>query len=305
MIAFVDAHRADYGVEPICAQLPMAPSVYHAHQHRRAHPETAPARVRQDQDLSARIKDAHRASRGLYGVRKIWHQLRQQGLLIGRERVARLMRVLQLRGVSRQRKRVVTTVPASLAETSRDLVQRGFDAPAPNRLWVADITYVRVRLGFVYTAFVIDVYARFIVGWKVGGRLTDDLTLDALEQALWARQPDRDHALIHHSDRGGQYLSLGYTQRLRDAGLSASVGSVGDAYDNALAETVNGLYKTEVIGRRPRWSDRRQVELATLAWVHWFNHERLLEPLGYLSPAQYEQAYYAQLSAAAGLAALS
>ena len=303
MISFVDAHRDRHGVEPICSELPMAPSVYYAHQRRLAHPETAPRRVREDALLKPQIKAAHKDSYGLYGVRKIWQSLRRQNTQVGRQRVARLMRQLQLRGVSRGRKQVATTVPEPLAEQSKDLVQRHFSAPAPDRLWVADLTYVRVRHGFVYAAFVVDAFARFIVGWKVSTSLSDHLPLDALEQALWARRPAP--GLVHHSDRGSQYLSLRYTQRLIDAGLTASVGSVGDAYDNALAETVNGLYKTEVIGRRPQWANRREVELATLAWVGWHNHEHLLEPLGYMAPAQFEQAYYAQQSAAVRVAALT
>jgi len=296
MVSFIDQHRHVYGVEPICAVLPIAPSTYYAWLQRRRDPASRAARVQRDEVLRAAIQKSWAASRRLYGARKVWRDLLRtppDALGIGRPparcTVERLMRQEGLAGVVRGR-RVRTTVPADLAGRPHDRVKRDFSAPEPNRLWVADFTYVATWAGFVYVAFVIDVFSRFIVGWRVTSTPKTDLALDALEQALWAR-PARD-GLIHHSDRGVQYLSIRYSERLAAAGIEGSVGRVGDSYDNALAESIIGLYKTEVIRRGGPWKGLEAVELATLDWVHWFNNRRLLEPIGYVSPAEFERAYY-------------
>jgi putative transposase len=288
MVAFIDDHRAAYGVEPICAVLPIAPSTYYKAKAREADPSQQPKRAKRDATLREQIRRVWTANFGVYGARKVWRQLGREGITVARCTVERLMRELGLAGVRRGRT-FKTTVPDEAAARPADLVQRAFVATRPNELWVADLTYVATWRGFAYVAFVIDVYARMIVGWRVSTSLRTDLALDALEQALHAR-PRRDR-LVHHSDRGVQYLAIRYTARLAEAGLESSVGSVGDSYDNALAETVIGLYKTEVIHRGSPWRHAEQVEFATLAWVDWFNNRRLLEPIGYVPPAEYERAY--------------
>jgi transposase InsO family protein len=292
MLDFIDEQRSIYGVEPICAVLPIAPSTYYAHKAREAQPGRRPAREQRDEMLSLEIRRVWEESFRAYGVRKVWRQLLREGWAVARCTVARLMRALGLQGVVRGRT-TRTTVPAPASERPADRVQRDFDAPRPNALWVADLTYVATWRGFVYVAFVIDAFARRIVGWRVSNSLRTDLALDALEQAVHERGPDRG-ALIHHSDRGTQYVSIRYTGRLAEAGIEASVGSVGDSYDNALAETIIGLYKTEVIRHRGPWRNLETVEFATLGWVHWFNHHRLLEPIGYIPPAERERAYLRQ-----------
>ena len=293
MIAFIDEHRAAYGVEPICRILPIAPSTYHAHAARRADPERLPARARSDAALMIEIQRVYEANFRVYGVRKVWRQLAREGIVVARCTVARLMRVMGLQGVVRGRK-VRTTVPDLTAACPLDRVNRVFKAPQPNRLWVADFTYVATWSGFVYVAFVIDAYARRIVGWRVSRSARADFVLDALEQALHQRRPCAGGGLVCHSDRGSQYVSLRYTERLVEADIEPSVGSVGDSYDNALAETVIGLFKTEVIHRRGPWRGFEAVEFATLEWVDWFNHRRLLEPIGHVPPAEAEARYYAQ-----------
>ena len=296
MTTFVDDHRADYGVEPICAELPIAPSVYYEHKRREREPERCSARSRRDAALRTRIRHVWESNFGVYGVRKVWRQLQREGVGVARCTVERLMRQEGLKGVVRGEKRR-TTIPDDSAARPADLVDRSFEADGPDRLWVADITYVPTWSGFAYAALVIDAYSRFIVGWRVSGSLRTDLALDALEQAIWARRPDTadpDRGLVHHSDAGSQYLSIRYTNRLAEAGISPSVGSVGDSYDNALAESVIGLYKTELIRQRGPWRDRDQVEYATLDYVDWFNHRRLLEPIGNIPPAEREDNYHRQ-----------
>lgn len=295
MRAFIDDHRGVYGVEPICKVLPIAPSTYYLHAARRADPAKVPARVQRDEHLCAAIQRVWDENRRVYGVRKVWRQLRRESVDVARCTVARLMGRLGLRGVIRG-KGVKTTVSDTAAPCPLDRVNRQFRADRPNALWVADFTYVSTWQGHLYVAFVIDVYARRIVGWKVSSTMRTDFVLDALEQALHARKPFDQGALIHHSDRGSQYVSIRYTERLAEVGIEASVGSVGDSYDNALAETINGLYKAEVIHRRS-WRNREAVEMATLDWVHWFNHHRLLGPIGNIPPAEAEAAYYRQQAA--------
>ena len=290
MTAFIDEHREAYGVEPICSVLPIAPSTYYA-----AKKRPPSARALRDAELLEKVRSVWGASRRRYGARKVWRQLRRQGVSVARCTVERLMRAEGLAGVVRG-KRVFTTQSDETAERPTDLVERDFTAPAPNRLWVADLTYVRTWAGFVYVAFVFDVYSRFIVGWQAASHLRTDLALDALEMALWRRRSDVS-GLVHHSDRGVQYLSIRYTERLEEAGIETSVGSRGDAYDNALAESVIGLYKAEVIRHEGPWKGLEEVEFATLEWVDWFNNTRLLEPIGYVPPAEFEEAYYAQAAA--------
>ena len=301
MIRFVDAYRDNYGVEPICKVLAIAPSTYHAHVARRAKPETAPARVQRDTLLGVEIKRVFNENFQVYGVRKVWRQLLREGYEVARCTVARLMKKMALQGMIRGR-RVRTTVSDKATPCPLDHVNRRFRAPRPNMLWVADFTYVATWSGFVYVAFVIDAYARRIVGWRVSRSAHAGFVLDALEQALHERKPVSGD-LVHHSDRGVQYISINYTERLAEAGLVPSVGSVGDSYDNALAETINGLYKTEVIHRRGPWRSLEAVEYATLEWVDWFNNRRLLEPIGHVPPAEAETAYYAALEEPAALAA--
>ena len=293
MIAFIDEYRAAYGVEPICRVLPIAPSTYHAHAARRADPERLPARARSDAVLRIEIQRVFEANFQVYGVRKVWRQLAREGIVAARCTVARLMRTMGLRGAVRGRT-VRTTIPDPAAACPLDRVNRVFKAPQPNRLWVADFTYVATWSGFVYVAFVIDAYARRIVGWRVSRSARADFVLDALEQALHQRRPFAGTGLVCHSDRGSQYVSIRYTERLAEAGIEPSVGSVGDSYDNALAETVIGLFKTEVIHRRGPWRSFEAVEFATLEWVDWFNHRRLLEPIGHIPPAEAEARYDAQ-----------
>jgi len=301
MISFVDAYRDDHGVEPICRVLAIAPSTYHAHAARRAKPETAPARVKRDDKLSVEIKRVFNENFQVYGVRKVWRQLKREGHDVARCTVARLMKKMALQGVIRG-KRVRTTVSEKATPCPLDHVNRRFRVPRPNALWVADFTYVATWTGFVYVAFVIDAYARRIVGWRVSRSAHAGFVLDALEQALHDRKPVCG-GLVHHSDRGVQYVSIKYTERLTEAGLVPSVGSVGDSFDNALAETINGLYKAEVIHRRGPWRSLEAVEYATLEWVDWFNNRRLLEPIGHVPPAEAEAAYYAALEEPAALAA--
>jgi transposase InsO family protein len=293
MIAFIDAHRGTYGVEPIARLLPIAPSVYHEHAARGRDPDRAPARQKRDSALCQEIRRVFDENFGVYGVRKVWRQMLRDGTRVARCTVARLMRQMGLKGVVRG-KAVKTTVSDKAAPCPLDRVNRQFRAPAPNMLWLSDFTYVSTWQGFAYVAFVIDAFARRIVGWRVSRHARADFVLDALEQALHERRPVQRGGLIHHSDRGSQYVSIRYTERLAEAGIEPSVGSVGDSYDNALAETINGLFKAEVIHRQS-WRSVEAVELATLLWVDWFNTRRLLEPLGSIPPAEAEAAYYAAL----------
>jgi putative transposase len=294
MIRFVDAYRDDHGVEPICRVLAIAPSTYHAHVHRRTNPEAASARVRRDIVLSGEVQRVFNKNFQVYGVRKVWRQLLREGHPVARCTVARLMQKMGLQGVIRGR-RVRTTISDKAAVCPLDHVNRQFKASRPNVLWVSDFTYVATWVGFVYVAFVIDAYARRIVGWRVSRSAHAGFVLDALEQALHDRKPVSGGRLVHHSDRGVQYVSIKYTERLANAGLVPSVGSVGDSYDNALAETINGLYKAEVIHRRGPWRSLETVEYATLEWVDWFNNRRLLEPIGNVPPAEAEAAYHASM----------
>ena len=293
MIAFIDDHRAAHGVEPICKVLPIAPSTYYAHIARRRDPDRASARVRRDAHLRGRIQRVFDDNFRVYGVRKVWRQLRREGEDVARCTVARLMRRMGLQGVVRG-KPAKTTVSDRSAPSPLDKVNRQFQAPRPNALWVSDFTYVATWRGFVYVAFVIDTFARRIVGWRASRTAHAGFVLDALEQALHDRRPVRGGGLVHHSDRGVQYVSIKYTERLIEAGLEPSVGSVGDSYDNALAETINGLYKAEVIHRRGPWRNFETVEFATLEWVDWFNNRRLLEPIGNIPPAEAEARYHAE-----------
>jgi putative transposase len=293
MKAFIDEHREVYGVEPICRVLLIAPSTYYEHAARKANPDRRPARERRDAELSHEIRRVFAENFGVYGVRKVWRQLQREGIDVARCTVARLMRQMGLQGVVRG-KSIRTTVSDAAAPCPRDRVNRQFNAPRPNALWVSDFTFVATWSGFVYVAFVIDAFARRIVGWRVSRSARAEFVLDALEQALHGRQPWRT-SLIHHSDRGVQYVSIKYTERLAEAGIEPSVGSVGDSYDNALAETVIGLFKTEVIRRRGPWRSFEAVEFATLEWVDWYNNRRLLESIGSIPPAEAEAAYYAKL----------
>jgi putative transposase len=291
MMAFVDAHRDQYGVESICRLLPIAPSTYYEHKAREHDPQRIPKRLARDRELRGSIRRIWEENFQAYGARKVWKQLHREQIPVARCTVERLMRQEGLRGVVRGRRKR-TTIANDLFEKPLDRVQRRFVASRPDELWVADFTFVATWAGFVYVAFVIDVFARRIVGWRASRSMHTELVLDALDQALHARQVET--GLIHHSDHGSQYLSIRYTDRLTENGVTASVGSVGDSYDNALAETVIGLFKTEVIYARGPWRSLEAVEYATLKWVDWFNHRRLLEPIGYLPPAQFEQEYYRQ-----------
>lgn len=274
------------GVEPICTALQVAPSTYYAVVSRRPS-----ARQVSDEWLKTEIARVHRDNFGVYGIEKVWRQLKREGIKVGRDRVARLMDDLALSGAVRGKQKR-TTFPAEVSPRPADLVERNFTAAAPNRLWVADLTYVSTWSGFVYVAFVIDVFSRFIVGWRVSNSLHADLALDALEMAIWRRQRQDLSGLIHHSDRGVQYVSIRYTERLEDAGAVRSVGSRGDSYDNALAEAVNGLYKAELIRKRGPWRSLEQVELATAEWVDWWNHRRLHGSIGAIPPAEFEALYH-------------
>jgi putative transposase len=298
MIDFIDDHRGAYGVEPICKVLPIAPSTYHARSAQRRDPARLSARARRDLELKPEIARVFAENLAVYGVRKVWRQMRREGFAVARCTVERLMDEMGLQGVIRG-KPVRTTVSDKAAPCPLDHVNRQFHAPAPDRLWLSDFTYVATWAGFVYVAFVIDAYARRIVGWRASRTAHAGFVLDALEQALHERRPVRGAGLVHHSDRGSQYLSIRYTERLAEAGVEPSVGSVGDSYDNALAETINGLYKAEVIHRRGPWKSFEAVEFATLEWVDWFNNRRLLEPIGNIPPAEAEAAYYASLEPSA------
>ena len=302
MTSFVDKYREAYGVEPICAELPIAPSTYYEQKARQADPSRLPKRACWDVVMCEEIRRVWHKNRKLYGARKVWRQLHREDIEVARCTVERLMRQLNIKGAVRGRK-PQTTIPDELAARPADLVQRDFTATRPNQLWVADLTYVATWAGFVYVAFVIDVFARRIVGWRVSRSLRSDLALDALEQALYAR-PNTEH-LVHHSDRGVQYLSIRYTERLAEAGIEPSVGSVGDSYDNALAETIIGLYKTEVVHQRGPWRNVEHVEFETLDWVDWFNNRRLLEPIGYIPPAEFEALYYQRQETPALVAGLT
>ena len=292
---FIDAHRGTHGVEPICKVLQVAPSGYRRYVARQRAPALRAARTRRDDELVPQIERVWQANMQVYGADKVWRQLAREGTAVARCTVERLMRRQGLRGVMRG-KVVRTTISDNKAPCPLDKVNRQFRAERPNQLWVSDFTYVSTWQGWLYVAFVIDVFARRIVGWRVSSSMRTDFVLDALEQALWARQPERDSSLIHHSDRGSQYVSIRYSERLAEAGIEPSVGSKGDSYDNALAETINGLYKAELIHRRAPWKTREAVEFATLEWVAWFNNHRLLEPIGYIPPAEAEANYYRQLA---------
>jgi transposase InsO family protein len=287
MITYIDQHKDRYGVEPICQLLPIAPSTYYQHTRR---PRSA--RAVRDAQLKVEIARVHAEHFGVYGAGKVWRQLHREGICVARCTVERLMGELHLEGV-RRGKTHKTTTPDGGVPRPADLVDRDFSAQRPNQLWVADLTYVATWSGFVYVALVIDAFSRFIVGWQASRSLRTDLALDALEMAIWRRQAQLD-GLVHHSDRGSQYLAIRYTERLAEAGAVTSVGSVGDSYDNALAETIIGLYKTELIRRRGPWKGIDDLEYTTLEWVDWFNHRRLLEPIGYVPPAEFEAAFQRQ-----------
>jgi transposase InsO family protein len=305
MVDFVEEHRDEYGVEPICEVLPIAPSTYYQHHARRLDPEKRPHRAKRDERLSVEVRRVWDESfDGTYGADKVWRQLKRERVFAARCTVERLMRGMGLRGAVRGRVFKITTIADEAALRPPDLVEREFSATRPNQLWVAELTYVATWAGFVYVAFVVDVFSRSIVGWRVSSSLRSDLALDALEQALHARGPRTD-GLVHHSDRGVQYLSIRYTERLAQAGIERSVGTVGDSYDNALAETIIGLYKTEVIRRKGPWRGIDAVEYATLSWVDWFNNRRLLEPIGYVPPAEFERAYLRAQSSPATEAGLN
>src|SRR5258705_3521957 len=300
MVSFIDEHREEHGVESICQQLEIAPSTYYEYKARLADPSKLCRRAVRDGELRVEIERVWKENFGVYGARKVWRQLLREKVDVARCTVERLMRQMGLQGVVRGRK-ARTTIPDDLAARPADLVQRSFQADRPNQLWVADLTYVVTWSGFVYVAFITDVFSRKIVGWRVSGSLRSDLALDALEQALYAR-PDRE-SLIHHSDRGTQYLSIRYTERLAKAGIESSVGSVGDSYDNALAETIIGLYKAELIRPNGPWRNLEEVGFWTLQWIHWCNNRRLLEPIGNIPPAEFEELYdRSQKESATGVA---
>ena len=294
MMSFIDSHREELGVQPICRELAIAPSSYHEHAARLVDPGKRSARARRDDEIKQQIKRVHDDSSGLYGTGKVWHQMRRTGATVAQCTVERLMRAMGLAGVGRG-KTTITTVSNPKAPCPLDKVNREFRVSRPNALWVVDFTYVHTWAGFVYVAFVIDAYAQRIVVWKVSTTPTASFVLDALEQAIHARRPGPEDGLIHHSDRGVQYLAMNHTQRLAEAKLIPSVGSVGDSYGNALAETINGLYKAEVIWRQRSWPNAFAVEMATLNWVEWFNNHRLFGPIGYIPPAEAEANYYATL----------
>jgi len=302
MIRFIDEHKCEYGVEPICKVLPVAPSTYYKAKELEAKPEKRSMRQLRDEYLSNEITRVWGVNFEVYGARKVWRQLNREGISIARCTTERLMKSLGLHGTTRG-KVVRTTIPDGRVERPMDLVDRVFKADRPNQLWVADITYVRTWTGFVYTAFVIDVFSRGIVGWKVSSSLKSDLALDALEQAIHSREIGEP--LVHHSDRGSQYLSIKYSERLADAGIEPSVGSKGDSYDNALAETINGLYKAELIWKRGPWKCMEQVEFWTLQWVDWFNRRRIMESLGNIPPEEYEMNYFLDQAAAKETSALT
>ncbi|HCN7839770.1 IS3 family transposase [Escherichia coli] len=289
MMPLLDKLREQYGVGPVCSELHIAPLTYYHCQQQRHHPDKRSARAQHDDWLKREIQRVYDENHQVYGVRKVWRQLLREGIRVARCTVARLMAVMGLAGVLRGKK--VRTTISRKAVAAGDRVNRQFVAERPDQLWVADFTYVSTWRGFVYVAFIIDVFAGYIVGWRVSSSMETTFVLDALEQALWARRPS---GTVHHSDKGSQYVSLAYTQRLKEAGLLASTGSTGDSYDNAMAESINGLYKAEVIHRKS-WKNRAEVELATLTWVDWYNNRRLLERLGHTPPAEAEKAYYASI----------
>ncbi|ELB8956878.1 IS3 family transposase, partial [Escherichia coli] len=289
MMPLLDKLREQYGVGPLCSELHIAPSTYYHCQQQRHHPDKRSARAQRDNWLKKEIQRVYDENHKVYGVRKVWRQLLREGIRVARCTVARLMAVMGLAGVLRGKK--VRTTISRKAVAAGDRVNRQFVAERPDQLWVADFTYVSTWQGFVYVAFIIDVFAGYIVGWRVSSSMETTFVLDALEQTLWARRPS---GTVHHSDKGSQYVSLAYTQRLKEAGLLASTGSTGDSYDNAMAESINGLYKAEVIHRKS-WKNRAEVELATLTWVDWYNNRRLLERLGHTPPAEAEKAYYASI----------
>ncbi|WP_374758180.1 IS3-like element IS1203 family transposase [Escherichia coli] len=289
MMPLLDKLREQYGVGPVCSELHIAPSTYYHCQQQRHHPDKRSARAQHDDWLKREIQRVYDENHQVYGVRKVWRQLLREGIRVARCTVARLMAVMGLAGVLRGKK--VRTTISRKAVAAGDRVNRQFVAERPDQLWVADFTYVSTWQGFVYVAFIIDVFAGYIVGWRVSSSMETTFVLDALEQALWARRPS---GTIHHSDKGSQYVSLAYTERLKEAGLLASTGSTGDSYDNAMAESINGLYKAEVIHRKS-WKNRAEVELATLTWVDWYNNRRLLGRLGHTPPAEVEKAYYASI----------
>ncbi len=295
MIAFIEEHRKVFGVEPICRVQPIAPATFHRHAAIARNPDLASDRARQDAQDFEKVKEVHDKSKGRYGARKNWHQLRRNKHDIARCTVERLMREHGLQGVTRGMKK--TTIPDPSQPCPDDKVNREFKADAPNQLWVSDFTYVSTWMGMVYVAFIIDVFARKIVGWRVSTSMTTSFVLDALNQAICQRCPTEASGLIHHSDRGSQYLSIRYTERLADAGIDTSVGSVGDSYDNALAESIIGLFKTEVINFLGPWKSMGQVEWETLTWVSWYNTERLHSAIGHRPPEEAEEAFYASMNA--------
>ena len=295
MTTFIADHRSVFGVGPICRVLPIAPSTYYARRALELDPELASDRARRDASDKANIQRVFDASRGRYGARKVWHALRREGKDIARCAVERLMKAMKLQGVVRGGK-VITTNPDAAQPCPDDKVNREFVAPTPNRLWVSDFTYVSSWQGMVYVAFVIDVFARKIVGWRVSTSMTTSFVLDALNQAICQRCPSEADNLVHHSDRGSQYLAIKYTERLTEAGIDPSVGSVGDSYDNALAESTIGLFKTEVINFLGPWKTMGRVEWETLKWVNWYNTERLHSAIGYITPQEAEEAFYENLN---------
>ncbi|TJL29507.1 IS3 family transposase (plasmid) [Escherichia coli] len=289
LMPLLDKLREQYGVGPVCSELHIAPSTYYHCQQQRHHPDKRSARAQHDDWLKREIQRVYDENHQVYGVRKVWRQLLREGIRVARCTVARLMAVMGLAGVLRGKK--VRTTISRKAVAAGDRVNRQFVAERTDQLWVAEFTYVSTWQGFVYVAFIIDVFAGYILGWRVSSSMETTFVLDALEQAFWARRPS---GTIHHSDKGSQYVSLAYTERLKEAGLLASTGSTGDSYDNAMAESINGLYKAEVIHRKS-WKNRAEVELATLTWVDWYNNRRLLGRLGHTPPAEAEKAYYASI----------
>jgi len=298
MATYIDENKNRFGVEPICKVLPIAPSTYYEHKAKQRDPTRRSDREKRDDVLKPEIERVWQGNFKVYGARKVWLQLRREEIDVARCTVARLMKIIGIQGVKRGR-RTITTIPGNALDRPRDAVNRDFNVSRPNALWVADLTYVATWRGFVYVAFVIDAFARRIVGWRVSNSLQTDIALDALEQALYDREAAQHGELIHHSDRGVQYLSIRYTERLSEVGITPSVGSVGDSYDNALAETVIGLFKTELIRQQGPWRNVDDVEFATLKWVDWFNNKRLLEPIGDIPPAEKESEYYQQLEESA------
>ena len=298
MVTYIDKYRDRFGVEPICNVLPIAPSTYYEVKTQQRDPDRRSDRAKRDDFLMLEVQRVWDENFSVYGVRKVWRQLQREDFAVARCTVERLMQALGLRGVVRGR-RIKTTIPAGVAERPLDLVNRDFNVTRPNALWVADLTFVATWRGFVYVAFIIDAFARCIVGWRVSSSLQADIALDALEQALFDRCVDEATNLVHHSDRGVQYVSIRYADRLNEAGIEPSVGSVGDSYDNALAETINGLYKAEVIRQKGPWRNIEDVEFATLTWVDWFNNRRIFEPIGNVPPAELENEYYQQMEESA------